>query len=128
MGGAALFKQIKCTSCGFTISGVDMDDDIIGAWNLTLSIDEFFDRQQAGFERCFEALGITDDRERSWSSLVLAINDSVQKGKTMEEALESIVESHSMYCEHHINVPKHSHKLADIAEDALVLYGKIVND
>jgi hypothetical protein len=38
---------------------------------------EIFDRQQAGFERCFEALGIADDRERSWSSLVLAINESL---------------------------------------------------
>jgi hypothetical protein len=37
---------------------------------------EIFDRQDAGFERCYEALGITDDRERSWSSLVMAINDA----------------------------------------------------
>lgn len=37
----------------------------------------FFDRQQAGFERCYEALGITDDRERSWSALVLAITDAL---------------------------------------------------
>lgn len=37
----------------------------------------FFDRQQSGFERCYEALGITDDRERSWSALVLAITDAL---------------------------------------------------
>lgn len=37
---------------------------------------EIFDRQDAGFERCYEALGITDDRERSWSSLVMAVNDA----------------------------------------------------
>jgi hypothetical protein len=40
-------------------------------------IEELFQRQQAGFERCYEALGIKDDRERSWSALVLAINDVV---------------------------------------------------
>jgi hypothetical protein len=37
--------------------------------------DEIFDRQRAGFDRCFETLGITDYRERSWSSLVLALTD-----------------------------------------------------
>ena len=42
----------------------------ISAKDLTA---EVFDIQQAGFERCFEALGIADDRERSWSSLVLAL-------------------------------------------------------
>ena len=41
-------------------------------------LNELFDRQQAGFDRCFEALGITDDRERNWSSLVMAINDLVE--------------------------------------------------
>lgn len=40
-------------------------------------INEIFERQEAGFERCFEALGIADDRERSWSSLVMAINDAL---------------------------------------------------
>lgn len=41
-------------------------------------VKEIFDRQEAGFERCYEALGINDDRERSWSSLVLAIHEAVQ--------------------------------------------------
>jgi hypothetical protein len=45
------------------------------------NIEELFSRQQAGFERCFEALGITDDRERSWSSLVLAINSALEGRK-----------------------------------------------
>jgi hypothetical protein len=45
------------------------------------NIEELFSRQQAGFERCFEALGITDDRERSWSSLVLAINGALEGRK-----------------------------------------------
>lgn len=40
-------------------------------------VNEIFERQHAGFERCYEALGIADDRERSWSSLVMAINDAL---------------------------------------------------
>ena len=47
-------------------------------------INEIFERQQDGFERCFEALGIADDRERSWSSLVMAINDALNASE--EEA------------------------------------------
>jgi hypothetical protein len=61
------------------------------------NIEELFSRQQAGFERCFEALGITDDRERSWSSLVLAINNALEgrkqdfefAAKCMQDALTS---------------------------------------
>jgi hypothetical protein len=48
-------------------------------------INEVFDRQQAGFDRCFEALGITDDRQRNWSSLVMAIND-LMEGHTASPA------------------------------------------
>ncbi|MBJ9964455.1 hypothetical protein [Burkholderia seminalis] len=35
---------------------------------------ESFERQQAGFDRCFEALRDDGKTERSWSSLVLEIN------------------------------------------------------
>jgi len=42
---------------------------------------DIFDMQDAGFARCFEALGITDDRERGWSSLVLAINGALESRK-----------------------------------------------
>lgn len=46
-----------------------------GYAQATADLDEISGKQRAGFERCFEALGIAanDDRERSWSSLVLAI-------------------------------------------------------
>ncbi|MCY0854317.1 hypothetical protein [Cupriavidus sp. D39] len=46
-------------------------------------IKELFERQAAGFARAFEALGIDadDDRERSWSSLVLAIRAAIAKGE-----------------------------------------------
>lgn len=47
-------------------------------------IAEIFDRQQAGFERCYEALGITDERERSWSSLVMAIIDLAKSAQSGE--------------------------------------------
>jgi hypothetical protein len=47
-------------------------------------INEIFDRQSAGFERCYEALGIADDRERSWSALVLAINGVMEQIADLE--------------------------------------------
>ncbi len=37
----------------------------------------------------------------------------------MVEALESIVEVHGMYCEHHVGVSSHSYELANMAQAAL---------
>ena len=42
-------------------------------------LDDIFDRQDAGFEECFRTLGITDDRDRNWSSLVLAIQREIDR-------------------------------------------------
>lgn len=38
------------------------------------------------------------------------------------EALEMIVSTHQGHCEHYVGVSKHSHNLADIAEEALSKY------
>jgi len=51
---------------------------------------ELFERQQAGFEECYKALGIDDDRERSWSALVLALQE-----KTEDAALFRALVSHA---------------------------------
>jgi hypothetical protein len=55
-------------------------DELIAALDAQL-VNEVLERQQAGFERCFEALGIADDKEleRGWSSLVLEINRALSK-------------------------------------------------
>lgn len=42
----------------------------------------------------------------------------------LREALESIVHVHSMHCDHHKNVSRHSYELAQIAEDALTAPGE----
>jgi hypothetical protein len=78
---------------------------------------EIFDRQDAGFERCYEALGIADDRERSWSSLVMAISDALavtQDGDDREElALELTVEF----------APKHEYRDPDTGENCFSALG-----
>ncbi len=65
---------------------------------------DILDRQQAGFARCFEALGIEDDgRERDWSGLVMAINDLREKAEktksaqatSLDERIEELILDHS---------------------------------
>ena len=52
---------------------------------------ELFERQQEGFERCYEALGITDQRERSWSALVLALSKQKPDWKFKDEDYASML-------------------------------------
>lgn len=47
-------------------------------------LQENCDRQEAGFERCYEAFGVTDDRERSWSALVIALKDATRDAATSD--------------------------------------------
>jgi hypothetical protein len=68
----------ECSNTGYTPEG---NHCMACSEPADPNIEELFSRQQAGFERCFEALGITDDRERSWSSLVLAINGALEGRK-----------------------------------------------
>jgi len=65
---------------------IDAAADLIEQQAARIAELEATDKQRAGFDRCFEALGITDDRERSWSSLVIAINDVVERVSGLEAA------------------------------------------
>lgn len=71
--------NLECVECYDTGYVADGNHCIACSVPADPNIEELFQRQQAGFERCYEALGITDDRERSWSSLVLSIYEATQK-------------------------------------------------
>lgn len=68
----------ECKSCADTGYVPDGNHCMECSEPANPDLEELFQRQQAGFEQCYEALGITDDRERSWSALVIAIHEAVQ--------------------------------------------------
>jgi hypothetical protein len=71
-------QAAKCPDCSNTGYVPDGNHCMACSAPADPNIEGIFQRQQAGFERCYEALGITDDRERSWSALVLSIYDAAQ--------------------------------------------------
>jgi hypothetical protein len=78
---------------------------------------EIFDRQDAGFERCYEALGIADDRERSWSSLVMAISDALAVTQDGDEREELALELTVAFA------PKHEYRDPDTGENCFSALG-----
>jgi hypothetical protein len=79
-------QAAKCPDCSNTGYVPDGNHCMACSVPADPNIEGIFQRQQAGFERCYEALGITDDRERSWSSLVLAVGDIVAFEKSSAAA------------------------------------------
>ncbi|ARL52487.1 Uncharacterised protein [Burkholderia pseudomallei] len=70
---------------------------------------ESFERQEAGFDRCFEALRDAVETERSWSSLVLEINhlraelEAAAADKLDAERWREIYNGHYIICKVYSN-------------------------
>lgn len=87
-------RKLACTPCSDTGYVPDGNHCMECSEPASAETEEFFSRQEAGFARCFEALEITDDRERSWSSLVLAINDMVAMEKSDKATILRFQQDH----------------------------------
>jgi hypothetical protein len=73
-------------------------------------------------EMVIERCKLRWENHRKWSGLETADHDEMRliaEIERLRDALQSIVDEHSGYCEHHVGVSEHSYRLANIAQEAL---------